>query len=253
MERVAFLVEKTGVRLGCLLNPESIVTRRIAGIRARAIGSRPLTGPEMNDDPLFFTGGGTTELKLDLLFDVSVAGSTILSEDVRDLTRPLWQLAETAAEGLGYGEPPLVRFVWGKSWNFPAVVAAIAERLEYFTAEGAPRRSWLRMKLVRVNEPKSDAVDSPALGDVPDISDLEDGGEEGGPDQVMVHQVVGEGPGPDSVQESSPERLDAIAFQYCGFPWWKPIAEFNDLDDPTRIPSGTLLRIPLDWVSGSNK
>jgi hypothetical protein len=253
MERVAFLVEKTGVRLGCLLNPENIVTRRTAGIRTRAVGNRPLTGPGLTDDPLLFTGGGTTELKLDLLFDISVAGSTIVSDDVRDLTRPLWQLAETTAGTQGYGDPPLVRFVWGKSWNFPGVVVAIAERLEYFTTEGAPQRSWLRMKLLRVNDPKQDDIDSSPLGDVPDISGEDDGTDQGGPDEVMVHQIVGECPGPDSPQESSPERLDAIAYQYCGFPWWKPIAEFNDLDDPTRIASGTLLRIPLDWVSGSSK
>lgn len=251
MERVAFLVEKTGVRLGCLLNPESIVTRRIAGVRARSIGSRPLTGPELSDDPLLFTGGGTTELKLDLLFDISVAGSTIVSEDVRDLTRPLWQLAETTASGGGYGEAPLVRFVWGKSWNFPGVVVAIAERLEYFNAEGAPRRSWLRMKLVRVNDPAADDIDSPALGDIPSASEFDEEEGDGAPDAVVVHQVIGEGPGPEAEQDASPERLDAIAFQYCGFPWWKPIAEFNDLDDPTRIPSGTLLKIPIDWVSGS--
>lgn len=153
MERVAFLVEKTGDRLGCLLNPESIVTRRFAGVRARAIGSRPLTGPGLSDDPLLFTGGGTTELTLDLLFDISVAGSSIQSDDVRDLTRPLWNLVESGAAEQGYGEPPLVRFVWGKSWNFPGIVVAIAERLEYFSAEGAPGRSWLRMKLLRVNEP----------------------------------------------------------------------------------------------------
>jgi pimeloyl-ACP methyl ester carboxylesterase len=33
------------------------------------------------------------------------------------------------------------------------VVEAIAERLELFTAEGAPRRSWLRMRLRRAVEP----------------------------------------------------------------------------------------------------
>jgi len=250
MERVAFLVESTGVRLGCLLNPESIVTRRRAGIRARSLGRRPLTGPGLSDDPLLFTGGGTTELTLDLLFDISLAGSSIVSHDVRDLTRPLWQLAENAAATQGYGAPPLVRFVWGKSWNFPGIVIAVAEKLEYFSAEGAPGRSWLRMQLLRVSEPRTDAIDSSPVGNVPQVPAVE-GGREGAPDQVLVHQLIGEGPGPQSEQESAPDRLDVIAYQYCGFPWWKPVAEFNDLDDPTRIPAGTLLRIPLEWLSSS--
>jgi hypothetical protein len=67
------------------------------------------------------------------------------------------------------------------------------------------------------------------------------------PDQVMVHEVTGgisEGQ-----EEAAPARLDVIANELCGHPWWKPIAEFNNIDDPTQIPAGTLLRIPNDWMS----
>ena len=39
MERVAFLIEETGERIACLLNPESLVVRRIAGASA-AFGRR---------------------------------------------------------------------------------------------------------------------------------------------------------------------------------------------------------------------
>src|SRR5919199_346831 len=146
MERVAFLIEDTGVRLGCLLNPESLVTRRVAGVRRRRSLSGHLTGVRLADDPLLYTGGGRMELELDLVFDVSLAGSSITSDDVRDLTRPLWDLAENTPSDDGWGRLPVVRFVWGKSWNLPCVVEAVAGRLEYFTAEGAPRRSWLRMR-----------------------------------------------------------------------------------------------------------
>ena len=33
MERAAFLIEDTNQRIGCLLNPESLVMRRVAGLR----------------------------------------------------------------------------------------------------------------------------------------------------------------------------------------------------------------------------
>src|SRR5512138_885882 len=129
MERVAFLIESTGERLGCLLNPESLVMRRLAGVRPRRSLSGQLSGTHMAEDELLYTGGGLTELRLDLLFDVTLAGSSFETDDVRDLTRPLWELAENSAGDDGFGRPPLVRFVLGKSWNVPCVVAAVAERL----------------------------------------------------------------------------------------------------------------------------
>src|SRR5262249_57036441 len=64
-------------------------------------------------------------------------------------------LAENIPVEDGYGRPPLARFIWGKSWNIPGVIAEVAERLEWFTPEGIPRRSWLRMRMLRVAESQS--------------------------------------------------------------------------------------------------
>jgi hypothetical protein len=91
---------------------------------------------------LLYTGGGTTELLLDLLFDVSlVTDSADTVENVRDLTRPLTDLAEGTIGTDGYAQVPLIRFIWGKAWNILGVVSAVAERLESFTPSGAPQRS----------------------------------------------------------------------------------------------------------------
>src|SRR6185436_21110791 len=76
MERAAFLIEDSGARIPCLLNPASVVMRRVAGIRPRFSIGGPLTGAGLGDSPLHFTGGGTTEITMDLLFDVSLARST---------------------------------------------------------------------------------------------------------------------------------------------------------------------------------
>jgi hypothetical protein len=62
MERVAFLIEETGERIVCLLNPESVVVRRTAGVRPRRSIGGSLAGSELADDALLFTGGGTTEM-----------------------------------------------------------------------------------------------------------------------------------------------------------------------------------------------
>lgn len=153
MERVAFLIEETNERLRCLLNPETLVLRRTAGVRPRQSATGQVTGTGLTDDPLLYTGGGRTELDLDLLFDVTLPGSSVTSADVRDLTSPLWRLAENNQATAGYGRPPLVRLIWGKSWNIPGIVVAVAERLEFFTPSGVPQRSWLRLRLLRMAAP----------------------------------------------------------------------------------------------------
>src|SRR4051812_47619722 len=138
MERATFLIESTGEQIGCLLNPESLVVRRVAGIRSRRSIGVSATAAALRDDPLVFTGGGTTELTLQLLFDVSVPGSTIQTGDVRDLTGPLWRLSESSSVADGVLQPEVVRIVWGKVVNVAAVVVAVAERLEHFSDSGAP-------------------------------------------------------------------------------------------------------------------
>jgi len=238
MERVAFLLEQTGERLPCLLNPERVVVRRAAGLRRRQSSRGALTGSGMADDPLLYTGGGSTELQLDLLFDVSLAEAPVHVEDVRELTAPFWELAENVESDERYGRPPLVRFVWGKRWNIPGIVAAVAERLEYFTANGDPTRSWLRMRFLRVSEPitrtRVESIVRPpapeeSLGEVPPRPETP-------PGDVTVHELV-EG-----------ERLDQIVHRYFGYhghpSLWRWLAEFNDIADPLHIPAGSLLEIP---------
>jgi hypothetical protein len=247
MERVAFLLEATGERLGCMLNPARVIVRRRAGVRARESSSGPLTGAGLKDDPLLYTGGGTTEIILDLLFDVTLPGSSVVSEDVRDLTRPLMELAEGTPDEEGRTKLPVVRFVWGKQWNIPGVVAAIAERLEYFTPEGAPQRSWLRMRLVRVSE-QPERLGPRPQGPVPRLK--EDAVIAA--DEVRVHEVIGGGAGAAAETEpveqepsGSTERLDEIAHRLYGDARsWRIIAAFNDVANPLELGAGRLLRIP---------
>ena len=52
MERVTFVVESTGERLGCLLNPESLQVSRNAGVRRRRTATGLLAGAGISDDPV---------------------------------------------------------------------------------------------------------------------------------------------------------------------------------------------------------
>lgn len=246
MERVAFLIEATNERLGCLLNPASLVMQRIAGVQQRSSVGGQFTGSGLQDDPLLYTGGGRTMLELHLLFDVGLAGSSIQTNDVRDLTAPLWNLAENTQNAGGSRRPPLVRFVWGKSWNIPAIVAAVAERLEEFAADGVPQRSWLSMRLWRVSEtPKELGGASTQLTHALSPADLDIA-----PGSVPAEQVQGH-------VVNAGERLDTLAARYYpdqtaaqGPVSWRMLASFNDLQDPLHIPVGSVLQVPPPTAKG---
>lgn len=241
MERVAFLLEPSGERIGALLNPETLVMRRTAGLRPRRALAGGLAGGTPADEPLLFTGAGTTEILLELLFDVSLLGSSIQSEDVRDLTQPLWRLAENSVAEGGFGRPPRVRLVWGKRLNEPAVVASIAERLEHFTSSGAPRRSWVRMRLVRVEESLSEATETSPVA--PGLTP-EQVREQLPPESFEAHEVVGAGGSPGQPPVAG-QRLDEIAHQFYGDPTlWRLVAALNGINDPMRVPAGTVLQLP---------
>jgi hypothetical protein len=248
MERVAFLLERSGERISCLLNPENLEARRTAGVRTRLAGGGFLTGVARSEDPLIATGGGITEYDLNLLFDVEVAregrprrmredGRALAEdEDVRALTRPIWDLTENAVAADGFAAPPTVRFIWGKSWNIPGVVLYVSERLERFNADGAPRRSWLSLRLRRVedSEPRP-PPNRPVTPQFEAPSDLDNGSVE----QFPAVDV------PADTDGLPLKRLDQIADDAYGDPTlWADIAAYNGLDHPLDISERTTVVLP---------
>jgi len=234
MERVAFLVDETGDRVDCLLNPETVQVTRLAGVRPRGAAGATLVGAGLADDPLLFTGGGRTELVLDLLFDVELVDEQTRPEDVRALTRRLWILAENSAEEHGSLRPPLVRLVWGKTWNVPGIIVSIAERFDAFAIGGAPRRSWLRLKLVRVAESASEAQ----AGFEEELAAAST------PKAAPGTAVLATGDG-DPQPGYSGVRFDLLANDALGSPLrWRLLAEHNQLANPLDVPAGTALSVP---------
>ena len=61
------------------------------------------------------------------------------------------------------------------------------------------------------------------------------------PDETQVHEIA-----PSDVEEAPPiMHIDELAYRYYGDPsLWKEIARINNVDDPLRLPSGALLRMP---------
>jgi hypothetical protein len=253
MERAAFRIEETGQLITCLLNPEQLVFRRVAGLKSwRTVGGA-LAASRSAYQPLHFVGGGTTELVLDLLFDVSLHTGTVpLREGVVDLTRPLWTLAEQARVDDGAFTPPVVRFFWGTVWNFPAVVVAAAERFESFDSSGTPRRSWLRLRLVRVEEPDVDTLHPVIpLENVPPVAT---GDEEEGAvgDFPLPEETPADEEDEGEPDENTPgQRLDVLAEVHLGdSSRWREIADENDIADPLHVDPSRVLRMPSEDGGG---
>jgi hypothetical protein len=242
MERVAFIVDATGERIDCLLNPETLEVNRRAGVRPRTSGTGQLVGAGLADDPLLFTGGGRTELVLDLVFDVDLMEPAGTPGDVRAITARLWQLAENSSQERGSSRPPLVRFVWGKAWNLPGVIVSIAERFDAFGDAGEPRRSWLRLRMSRVAEPASSAAQS---FDAELASSARLAPAQAGQDAI---QAVGDGGGELGF---GGVRFDLLAAGGLGNPQrWRLLAEHNRIANPMEVAAGTVLSIPqLDGES----
>jgi hypothetical protein len=155
------------------------------------------------------------------------------------LTRPFWRLSEHATD-VERPQVPIVRFIWGKGWNIPGVVAAVAERLEHFTAAGIPRRSWLRMRFLRVAEPAPpvppECPEDPA--DLVVAAEEIDTDPDTDPAELPVHEVIGDGDG-------GGDRLDQLASRFYGNAgFWRVLAAFNHLDQGLDLVPGTVLRIP---------
>jgi hypothetical protein len=259
MERITFLIESTHLRLTCLLNPEdrdeSLTLERSSGI-AREDGSSTF-GASLSDNPVQARGWGDTRLTLKLLFDVSLSPPSLAIKDVRELTRPLWELTEHSAgrrstrSGAG-AEPtaqrnpanrgiPQVRIFWGKGWEIPAVVESVAERYERFSEDGRPQRSWMTLRLLRVSDeiPPSELPARFSVQALPELDNLAGtvpGDEQ--PDSTWdAHVKVGGG--------TQGDQLWQLAARYLGDPrLWRWIALYNQVDDPNHIQAGTALVIP---------
>lgn len=237
MERVAFLIEDTNTRISCLLNPvdwqDGFIMERRSG--AARLEDGALMNTDASDSPVVFRNRGDTRLMLKLMFDVSLSGSSIQVVDVRELTRPLWEMAEYVTQSRRNAELPRVRFIWGRAWNIPVVVDAIAERFERFTSQGIPQRSWMSLRLLRTAEAAIPELPGPGIPSSVQVKMAESLPAE---DHTWgVHELLGGG--------VEGERLDQLAERYYGDAGlWRVIAAANNIDDPSAMPAGTLLRIP---------
>src|SRR5262249_46458482 len=66
----------------------------------------------------------------------------------------------------GKARPPMVRFQWGKSWSFDAVITNITQRFTLFLNDGTPVRATLDITFQQVKDSSQLKPQNPSSGGV---------------------------------------------------------------------------------------
>jgi nucleoid-associated protein YgaU len=174
--------------------------------------------PASNVPQIEFGGGRPATLTMQLFFDTFAT-----KEDVREkYTDAIWEMTQIDPNledpKSRRGRPPMVRFQWGDSWSFDAVITSLKQNFTLFHHTGKPLRATLDISFQQVRDTARLRPQNPTSGGV--------GGE-------RVWRVQ---PG---------DTLTSIAHrEYGDATLWRPIAEANGLTRLRDLPAGMTLVIP---------
>jgi Contractile injection system tube protein/LysM domain len=115
--------------------------------------------------------------------------------------------------------PPLVSFVWGGNKqleNFAGYLKNVTVNYTVFRKDGTPVQATVTITIE--GEPETIGPQNPTSHAI---------------DSRRTHTMI------------DGDTLQSIAFQELGKPaYWRAIADLNGIDDPLRLPAGTVLLIP---------
>ena len=202
---------KPGAPLGALefqFNPKEVTIAKTAKWeRKPAKGSKTAGPPE-------FSGADPCKLTLEMFFDATATQDGAVVEAVEKLFACCVPTEES--QGKKKPSPPLVVLHWGKVSSFASFVTSVSAKYTLFSADGMPIR----------------AVCSVAMEEMPG-EPFKQNPTSGGYDVRRVHRTV------------AGDTLASVAFSEYGDPTrWRPLAAFNGIDDPMRVPVGTTLMLP---------
>lgn len=163
-----------------------------------------------SQSPRQSTGSGTSKLTVELLFDTTAAGT-----DVRRHTEDVAFFIKAPPDRNNRPVQPGLSFEWG-SFIFRGVVKSMDETLDYFSEEGVPLRATLSLSVAR---PSIEFIPAPG--------------------------AAGAGPGTGATAPLEPARtndnMQSVAARNGNSGDWKSMAAANNIDDPLRLPPGSLI------------
>lgn len=205
----------TGAKIGAKreeitfqFNPKEVtIVKAATWERKPAKGAKSAGPPE-------FSGAAPCKLTLEMFFDATATHDGSVVATVESLFSCCVPTEESA--GKDKPTPPLVKLEWGKISSFPAFVTTVTAKYTLFSAEGTPIR----------------AICTVALEEMPDDT-WRQNPTSGGLSARRAHRVI------------DGDSLASISYAEYGDPArWRDVAAYNNIDDPLRIPRGSLLLLP---------
>ena len=194
--------------IGFQFNPKEVTIAKSAKWeRKPAKGSKSAPPPE-------FTGSDPCKLTVEMFFDATGSSDGSVMEVVEKLFACCVPTEQSA--GQKKPTPPLVVLQWDKISTFPAVVTSVSAKYTLFRSNGMPIRAVCSVSMEEM--PGSPARQNPTSGS----------------DSIRrVHRtIVG-------------DNLPSIAYAEYGDPaHWRPLAAYNAIDDPLRLPTGRTILLP---------
>lgn len=203
----------TGAQTQCLFNPNAYTyTKQNEWVEGAGAGH--------NMPQLEFSKGLPATLSMQLFFDTYAQGTDVRSTH----TEAIWNLMlvdESLKDAKTQkSRPPRVRFQWGQSWTFDAVITNISQQFTLFLGNGTPVRATLDVTFKQSKDPGDMPAQNPTSGG--------DGGER------LWTVTAG-------------DTLAWIAFkEYGDSKLWRRIADANRLTSVRHLPLGKVLVIPND-------
>jgi len=180
--------------------------------------------PGKNTPTLEFGSGNPATLQLQLFFDTYASSQQSgTPADVREkYTNLIWQMMmidpKLKNKKTKLGRPPRVRFQWGKTWTFNAVITSISQKFTLFLPDGTPVRATMDVTFQQLQDETLLSRQNPTSGGK--------GGERG--------WTVKEG-----------DTLASIAYQHFGdVAQWRRIADANRLTRVRHLAPGTMILLP---------
>ena len=125
-------------------------------------------------------------------------------------------VATQKSAGQKKATPPLVVLHWGTISSFPAFVTSVSAKFTLFNSDGTPIRAACSVSLEEM--PGEQFRQNPTSGSH---------------EVRRVHRTI------------AGDTLASVAYAEYGDPnAWRPLAAFNEIDDPLRVPTGTMLLLP---------
>jgi nucleoid-associated protein YgaU len=197
-------------------NPKEVtITKSAKWERKTTKGSKTAGPPE-------FTGPEPSKMTLEMFFDATSAQDGSVVKAVETLLSCC--VATEKSAGQKKPSPPLVVLHWGSISSFPAFVTSVSAKFTLFSSDGTPIR----------------AVCSVSLEEMPGEQFRKQNPTSGSHEVRRVHRTI------------AGDTLASVAYAEYGDPnAWRALAAFNEIDDPLRARTGTVLLLPTPEELGA--